>query len=314
MPTKKHTTGETAKLLDISFITLKRWIYAGKIKAEKNSDGYWLIDDDEIQRVSKERTLVRTSIENQVINLVEAKGVAYLREVQVSLEEDYLHRDTFAVLKELVPSRLQTKEKWGNRWYFSAARKWSQVKSFAAQKKKLIEAYVSHPKRFEKDATVYADYSEYLVEGALLDAGYTIVAKDAYYFNGNTYRPNPAAGRPADLDFIAKHLNMQSHIGIQIKNKLEHPKLEEVQQLLDICRKLQLRPILIARIFHPRTYDLMKSNKGMAVRCKRYFLQPPFPHETFQAIDQMGIPIGVYRRPPEFLIQSLLEIPTKITQ
>jgi len=32
---KLYSTGEAAKLLGISFITIKRWIYAGRIKAIK---------------------------------------------------------------------------------------------------------------------------------------------------------------------------------------------------------------------------------------------------------------------------------------
>jgi len=46
-----YRTGEVAKLLKISFITVKRWIYQGKIKAIKNPAGRWLIPESEVNRL-----------------------------------------------------------------------------------------------------------------------------------------------------------------------------------------------------------------------------------------------------------------------
>ncbi len=313
MPPKKHTTGEAARLLDISFITLKRWIYAGRIRAEKDTNGYWLIDEEEIQRINRERGVSSNALDRKIIALIQTRRVVYLRELQVCLEEEYLHKETYDAVKQLVPSQVQTREEWGNRWYFPSSEQWANVESIARQKNELMLAYVNHPRPFENDSISYADYSEYLVERAMLHAGYTIFAKDAYYFNGNIYRPNTSAGRPPDIDFIAKAPTMDQFLGIQVKNKMEHPKLEEVQQLLDICLKLKLRPVLVARIFHTKTYDTMKYSKGLAIKCKRYFLKPPFPRDTFHALDAMGIPIGVYLRPPSFLIQSFINLPENIT-
>lgn len=42
---------ETCKRLGISFITLKRWIYTGKIRAVKTPTGRWMIPESEIERI-----------------------------------------------------------------------------------------------------------------------------------------------------------------------------------------------------------------------------------------------------------------------
>lgn len=304
----KHTTGEASKLLGVSFITIKRWIYSGRVKAEKNGRGRWLIADEEIQRLKREMSGELKEIDTKILGLVSSKGVVYLRELQVCLEDDHLHEETYAVLKRLVPSKLDTKYEWDNRWYFPKEKRWDDVAEIAKQKTELMKIYVNHPRRFEKDGIVYMDYSEYLVQAALLRAGYVVVAKDTYYFNGIAYRPSKAAGRPADLDFIAYIPQKDIYVGIQVKNKMEHPTLEEVGSLLDICNVLHLRPVLIGRIMHPLTYDLLKSNKGRAMPCKRYLLQPPFPRDAFQKIVDMGIPLGVYQWCPEFLIRLLLDL------
>ena len=156
------------------------------------------------------------------------------------------------------------------------------------------------------------DYSEYLLEQALLTAGYTVVAKDTYYFNGIAYRPSQTAGRPRDLDFIAKAPESDLFVGIQIKNKMEHPVFDEVSNLLEICRALHLAPILFGRIIHPSTFALLKNNHGRALPCKRYFLAPPFPRDKFDAIVNMGIPLGVYQRCPQFMVDMLLKLKSEL--
>jgi len=302
-----YTTGEAARQLHVSFVTVKRWVYSGKIRASKNSRGWWCIEEEEIARLRAElrgRSFER--INEVVAGLVSSKEVAYLRELQVCLEEDYLHEDTYAALQRLCPSKLNTVLELGNRWYFPRSRHWSDVQSKAIEKNELMNVYVSHPRRFEKDGVVYMDYSEYLVESALLNAGYTVVARDAYYFNGITYRVGVGAGRPMDLDFIAKVPRADVFVGIQVKNKMKHPTFDDVRSLLEICRVLHLKPMLIGRIIHPSTYEMLGSNGGLALKLKRYLLQPPFDRAKFPKIVEMGIPLGVYMRCPEFLVQMLL--------
>jgi len=310
----RYTTGEASESLGVSFITIKRWIYSGKIHAEKSSDGKWLISEEEIQRLRNQINTETAEIDKKILDLISKKEVAYLRELQVCLEDEYLHKDTYAALKRLVPSKLNSIYEWDSRWYFPKNKRWTDVVNVAKEKNELMKLYVDHPRRFEKDGVVYMDYSEFFVERALLQAGYTVVAKDTYYFNGIAYRLSNTAGRPTDLDFIAYSPEKKLYLGIQVKNKMEHPTHEEVSVLLEICNVLHLHPILIGRIIHPLTYTLLKNNKGRAVKYKRYFLQPPFPRDKFNKIIDMGIPIGVYKWCPEFLVKLLLDLKNQIIE
>lgn len=302
-----YTTQQAARQLHVSFVTVKRWVYSGKIRASKNSRGWWCIGEDEIARLRAELGRRSSQRINEVVaDLVFSKGVAYLRELQVSLEEEYLHEDTYAALQRLCSSKLNTAFELGNRWYFPRSKQWSDVQTKATEKNELMKTYVSYPRRYEKEGVVYMDYSEYLVESALLNAGYTVVAKDAYYFNGVTYRDSDRAGRPKDLDFVAKVPGADIFVGIQVKNKMKHPIFDEVSSLLEICRVLHLKPMLFGRIIHPSSYEMLKSNGGIALKFKRYLLQPEFDRVKFDQIVEMGIPLGVYRRCPEFMVEMLL--------
>jgi len=42
---------EACERLGISFITLKRWIYAGKIRAVRTPSGRWRIPESEIEKI-----------------------------------------------------------------------------------------------------------------------------------------------------------------------------------------------------------------------------------------------------------------------
>ena len=44
-------TGVVARCLGVSFVTVKRWIYSGRIKAIKNPAGRWLIPESEVNRL-----------------------------------------------------------------------------------------------------------------------------------------------------------------------------------------------------------------------------------------------------------------------
>ncbi len=50
---------EACKRLGISFITLKRWIYSGKIRAVKTPTGRWMIPESEIERIISGREGVK---------------------------------------------------------------------------------------------------------------------------------------------------------------------------------------------------------------------------------------------------------------
>lgn len=309
-----YTTGQAAKLLGISFITVKRWIYSGKMKATKTPSGRYQISKDEIERLKATLKGERwpDPFSKDILDLINSKKIAYLREVQVCLEDKYTHRDIYNKLNQLTPSRLQTNFYEGNRWYFPLGLSWGDVEDGAKVKANLIDVYTKHPRRFKRDGVVYMDYSEFLVEGAMIQAGYTVVAKDTYYFNGIVYRLSETAGRPKDLDFISYIPKRGIYVGVQIKNRMEYPKHDDISELLDICNVLHLKPILVARRVHPMSYGPIRNMGGEVIECKRYFLQPPFPRKKFREIIDVGIPLGVYKWPPEFLVRRFVSLIDKL--
>jgi|Deesub1362A_J573_1020465.scaffolds.fasta_scaffold00845_5 excisionase family DNA binding protein len=309
------TTGEASKLLGISFRTLKRWIYKGKIKAEKLPNGRYIISKDEIEKL---KYLDEDELSKSILKLVSEKKVAYLRELQVNLEDKYPHYEVYNKLQILVKSKKintylfgSSKQKY--RWFFPIRTSWEDVKDIANKKMMLAEAYKNHPRRFENNDVIYNDYSEYLVEQSMIRAGYTIVAKDAYYFNGFAYKEE-GAGRPKDLDFIVKLPGIDIFLGVEVKNRLDYPKSNDINDIINICRKLQIKPLLVARMVHPMTFDVIKNLGGYVLIFKQMFIKPGFPRDKFEEIRKLKIPIAIYRYPPDFLINKFQKAAKYIVQ
>ncbi|MBS7617671.1 hypothetical protein KEJ25_03575 [Candidatus Bathyarchaeota archaeon] len=55
------------------------------------------------------------------------------------------------------------------------------------------------------------------------------------------------------------------------------------------------------------TFDVIRRLNGWVVVFKESLLKPGFPREKLEALRQMGIPVTVYRWPPDFLIKALMD-------
>jgi len=298
-----YTTGEAADILGVSFRTIKRWIYSGKISTVKTAGGHYRISKEEIERLLSQ---VKDQFALDIINFVKERKVMSLREIQINLEDKYKHYQTPKKLRFLASNRkLNTRFEFGHRWYYPSDMSWSDVEGIAKEKHKLFNFLDKYDRRFEQNGINYMDYSEYLVEKALISAGYIVVAKDTYYFNGLVYLVKEGPGRPPDLDFIALIPN-KGFVGIQVKNRKEYPKSDVVNTFIDLCVKLHLKPLLITRQAHPLTIDMIRRLGGWTVVFKQILLKPGFPKDKLYALRNLGIKVAVYKWPPDYLVKSLI--------
>lgn len=311
---KWYTTGEAARLLGIGFITLKRWIYDGKVEAEQTESGRYHIYQRELDRLQAEtKDFHAEAIKMQLAG----KKVAYMREMQVCLENEYSHFDTATKLKRLAQKgELKNYQRKSGTttysWFHLPDIEEKEAEVISDSKTALIELLHSHPKVLDVDGTHYFDYSEYLVERSLLEAGFTIASKDSYYFNGISVRTSSGPGRPSDLDFIVRLPKKETWLGISIKNRLESVRNDDVSLLTGFCDRLRLKPLLITRAAGPTAFLPVSERGGWIVVSKRYMLQPEFPRDKFKEILQMGMPIAVYRRAPGFLTKALVRAAERI--
>lgn len=313
---KEFSTSQAAQILDVSIRTIYRWIKSREIRYTRTSTGRYRFPESELNRILKERKRRGLDkINDVIIQTVRRKKVAYLRELQITLEDIFLHEDVYDVCDMLVPESLNTEIWEGNRWYFPEDVAWNQIEELAIRKKQLMDIYDRHPRSFSRRGVVYDDYSEMLVEDALIKTGYVVVSKNSHYFNGKEYHQmeKRRPGRKRDLDYIAYLKSKNVYIGIQVKNRLEYPRMDDIHLLLDICRTLDLFPVLITRLSHPRIYSVFEAIRGEVIQTKRYFLQPPFPKDVFKEITtKLRIPLGVYQWVPDFLLRDFEELKEKL--
>lgn len=305
--------GEAARKIGISVPTIKRWIYRGIIKSEKNQYNHHRIKQSEVIRVRKKS---KKPIGKRIIKILETQKVAYTRQIKIALETAFSHQETSYKLKQLVKDgkvmELTVKNTNGFpfSWYYLPRIDKSEAKSLVKDKMKILKTYYDYiqDNKFRDPADNserYDDYSEFLVEKCLNEAGFIVLKRNTYRFRGKIVRSNNGQGDSKDLDFIVLKPAGQVFIGVQVKNQLDSPTEKDVKQLLDLCDGLDLKPMLISRVCEPRFFLKIKAKGGRIIVFKRQFLRPEVPRDFFDRMNEMGIPIGVYRRPPVYLTNIL---------
>jgi excisionase family DNA binding protein len=97
-----YTPGEAAKILGVSFRTIKRWIYSGKISATRTVGGHYRILKEVIRRLQSE---VEDQFAVDTTTFIEQRKVAYFREVQLNIEDKYRRYEKRDKLEWLVKQR-----------------------------------------------------------------------------------------------------------------------------------------------------------------------------------------------------------------
>jgi hypothetical protein len=183
------------------------------------------------------------------------------------------------------------------------------VENEADRKADLVQRYMNHPRKFRHQGKSYDDYSEFLVEQAFRQAGYFVVSRNTNYFDGKIYRraEAPARGRPPDLDFIVIPKERIIPIGVQVKNRLDYPEKESIDEFLAMCTELELKPLLVVRMAHEMHNARVVLAGGKVVVFKRWLIKPPFPRTIFQQLLDLKLPFSVYKFTPDFLVKSLAQ-------
>ncbi len=306
--------GKAAREIGISVPTIKRWIYKGIIKSEKNRYNHHRIKQSEINRVRKK---AKKPLGKRILKLLDTQRVAYQRQIQVLLETKYSHQETSTELGKLVGlGKLKTLEvenssHFPHKWYYRPTLGSSDASALVQEKMEVLKRYyplINNNKFTDPDDNRegYDDYSEYLVEKCFEMAGYVVIKRNTYRFRGKILQSHMGQGDSKDLDFIVMKPTGQVFIGVQVKNRLEPPSSADVQQLIDLCDGLGLKPLLISRVCEPRFFPKIKTKGGRIIVFKRQFLHPGVPRELFDQLNGMGIPVGVYKRPPEYLVKLLI--------
>lgn len=255
------------------------------------------------------------SLGEQILNLILSKSIVYLREVQVLLENppDIEHwHITSAIWNLHKEKKIKTRVFNGLRWFYLHDSSWSTVRPLVVHKSQLVKYYLYWNNVFVSapEGIRYDDYSEYLVEQALTEAGLTIAGRNTNYFNGREYRKQGTLpGRPPDLDFIALNGSVNKAIGVSVKNKLSYPTDAEITALLEICEVLQVKPVLVTRMVFGRGIQKVYEAGGRTVIFKRWLLRPEMPNNIFVEMSDtdksksvLGLPISIYRYVPKWLV------------
>jgi hypothetical protein len=98
----KHTLGQAAKECQVSKSTLSRWIKKGRISAEPQEDGSFLIDASELNRIKElqEQAVARNSSGNSSMQRMEPPHETSVLQVEIEMLRERLNEKD-ATIREL---------------------------------------------------------------------------------------------------------------------------------------------------------------------------------------------------------------------
>jgi hypothetical protein len=232
--------------------------------------------------------------------------VFYEMQLEVLFEDDYFHWITTKALAQLRNSRkigssIQVlKEATRIRFYFHMRNRYWKRK--AAEIRKLVTQF-SDP----SFTSALGTQGELLVDAALPTVGFLPKARNVNQFGDLHWSETKH-----NLDRIFEKDGI--HYGAEIKNRLSYISQEEFYIKLEMCERLRLRPLFIARMM-PRSYvyELFKRG-GFALLMKFQFY--PLGSESFaaQVRKRLTLPVDCPKRLEDGTLQRLLRYHNRATR
>jgi DNA-binding transcriptional MerR regulator len=98
----KHTLGQAAKECQVSKSTLSRWIKKGRISAEPQEDGSFLIDASELNRIKElqQQAVARNGYSNPAMQQMETPRATNVLQVEIEMLRERLSEKD-ATIREL---------------------------------------------------------------------------------------------------------------------------------------------------------------------------------------------------------------------
>lgn len=182
------------------------------------------------------------------MEFLEKHETAHVTELKVALEDKYYHWITENALKKLFegpPKRLKRRIRaWAEgrtaTFYFLSDRTYSELAPKIEQKLPIVAEY-SKLGEVEKPGEKPGIKAEDFIISCFVEAGYTVVARETRFFNGQTY----PQGKTLDLIVYGREENRW--YGVQIKNRLQYPPWDTAADLVDMCNYLGLVPWFVKR-------------------------------------------------------------------
>jgi hypothetical protein len=231
--------------------------------------------------------------------------VFYEMQLEVLFEGAYFHWITTKALAQLRNSRRigssieVLKEATRIRFYFHIKNRYWKRK--AAEIRKLVGQF-SDP----AFTSALGNQGEMLVDAGLPLVGFLPKARNVNQFGGIQWTETKH-----NLDRILEKDGIL--YGTEIKNRLSYISQDEFYTKLEICERLHLRPLFIARMM-PRSYvyELFKRG-GFALLMKFQFY--PFGSESFAADvrKRLGLPVDCPKRLEDGTLQRLLRYHNRAT-
>jgi len=195
----------------------------------------------------------RRILEDEKMYPLDKFHVFYIKQIEVLLECKYFHWITSYALKELIRDgqlKVQTRKAAYNTIKFLSLPKYRFIQREINRKTKIVDKF-SDP-GVTKDL---GNYLENIVAQILEFAGFTKFGRNINEYNGKKWNKTDE-----NLDFI--FLKNAIGIGIEIKNTLDYINKSELENKIEMCEYLNIKPFFIVRKMPDSYIYKLKEHNG----------------------------------------------------
>jgi hypothetical protein len=221
----------------------------------------------------------------------------FMKQLEVGLEKTYFHWVTVNAINQLLEGELRA-EKYpltqDTQIKFVFHRKLRYHRRVAARKLKIVQEY-SAPKM----TRAYGKQAEVLFFTAFMDKGFRSYGRNTNEYNGKKWTKTAE-----DLDFI---IGTQGTVyGVEVKNRFDYIRAEELNSKLNMCDYLGIKPLFIMR-YAPKTY-IHRINKrgGFALLFKTQIYPLGFERLVERINGELGLPVVCTGAIPESTMQRFM--------
>ena len=259
--------------------------------------GESIFDDDPVRSIDEYQVKARTEIEE--IFRENNQKVFFSRQIEVWLEDKYIHWISNKAIREMVATRTISSEERGLKTGARIHLLWNPRHRYyrrdAAKVVKLVEEY-ANPN----------------ITGAIGLHGETMVlegfARHEFVMKGRNakrFREKEWKSSDHNMDFLFEKDGVA--YGIEVKNTLGYMDHREFQLKIRLCKFLGLKPVFVARML-PRTWIQEVVDEGGFALIMKYQLYPWTHKELAKRVaDEFDLPVDAPKAIEEGTMERFLK-------
>jgi hypothetical protein len=222
--------------------------------------------------------------------------ILYLKQIQIYFEKSFFHWITYNALNILEGNILKSKivkTKIGEiKFYFHKTNRY--IQNEIKRKQRVIEWFSQ-----SNITAACGEIADTLFQNGFAQKGFSLLGKDINEFNGKKWLKTKH-----NLDFIMGKDGVC--YGCEVKNTFDYIDQDEMNEKLDMCDFIGIRPLFIMR-YAPKNYiDIIQKRGGFTLLFETKIFPLGSEEKVEEIRKELGLPVIISKEIPEGILNRFI--------